>query len=205
MNSIFKQIGGQCPERENGEDCSEDGSTGYCWYCGEPIYNSSPSPTPSPTIRLRQRQRQRSITPIRRKTPDYEKRSPIETDECSICMESITTKRSVVLNCGHAFHIECINEWRSQKGTCPLCRKLTRASNNRKYKNSNNSNNTNNSKRLLHNKPKGKRSCFGSLCRIFGVRGNGKQKKQHLTQKSRGKNKPKKQLKRKKSRLIKKK
>ena len=30
---------------------------------------------------------------------------------CSICMESITAVKGVNVNCGHAFHAECIVPW----------------------------------------------------------------------------------------------
>lgn len=48
-------------------------------------------------------------------------------NNCTICLEKLKSKM-VILNCGHSFHVECINTWiKSQynKGIvsiCPLCR-----------------------------------------------------------------------------------
>lgn len=42
---------------------------------------------------------------------------------CSICLEEF--KNRVILNCGHGFCKECINEWiLLEKYHCPLCRTL---------------------------------------------------------------------------------
>ncbi len=44
---------------------------------------------------------------------------------CTICFEAFDND-CTVLNCGHAFHSKCINEWASQNVeesiTCPTCR-----------------------------------------------------------------------------------
>ena len=47
-----------------------------------------------------------------------------EKDNCSICLETLTTHASRIVNCGHLFHRECINEWvMVGKGErCPNCR-----------------------------------------------------------------------------------
>ena len=44
--------------------------------------------------------------------------------ECVICMETVGYQKAV-LNCGHAFHVECINRWiiGEQKNSCPVCRR----------------------------------------------------------------------------------
>ena len=48
-------------------------------------------------------------------------------NNCTICLGDLKSKK-VILNCGHSYHIECINTWiKSQfnKGIlsgCPLCR-----------------------------------------------------------------------------------
>jgi hypothetical protein len=42
--------------------------------------------------------------------------------ECSICLELMTKEKSVVLNCTHSFHNNCIFTWKSQSDTCPVCR-----------------------------------------------------------------------------------
>ncbi len=40
--------------------------------------------------------------------------------ECSICMEQ--SNEGVLLKCGHTYHKTCIEKWRKNKSTCPLCR-----------------------------------------------------------------------------------
>ncbi|AAL69877.1 SPV138 N1R/p28-like host range RING finger protein [Swinepox virus] len=48
--------------------------------------------------------------------------------ECSICMEIVYEKKmkskffGILSHCNHIFCIDCINEWRKQRNTCPLCR-----------------------------------------------------------------------------------
>lgn len=47
-----------------------------------------------------------------------------ESVDCSICFES-NPKGGVVkvlLPCVHSYHVECIEEWLSQRRSCPLCR-----------------------------------------------------------------------------------
>lgn len=41
--------------------------------------------------------------------------------ECSICLEKIDSY-CPILNCGHVFHFECINEWKKISKNCPNCR-----------------------------------------------------------------------------------
>jgi E3 ubiquitin-protein ligase synoviolin len=44
-------------------------------------------------------------------------------EECSICIEPCD--KCVELQCGHYFHIECINSWMEEQkpaATCPNCR-----------------------------------------------------------------------------------
>jgi hypothetical protein len=44
-------------------------------------------------------------------------------EECSICLESCD--HCVKLECGHYFHVECINSWLEEQGmdpSCPNCR-----------------------------------------------------------------------------------
>lgn len=45
----------------------------------------------------------------------------IENDNCHICLSEI--KKKVLLNCGHSFCENCIDEWLKKKYTCPICRK----------------------------------------------------------------------------------
>ena len=47
-------------------------------------------------------------------------------EECAICLSSLndTTKPVRLLNeCGHAFHILCIDRWNEIHSNCPLCRR----------------------------------------------------------------------------------
>lgn len=51
---------------------------------------------------------------------------PLDTD-CAICMEVMNqaTEVAQVFNCGHVFHVNCINLLRTQHyDSCPLCRQL---------------------------------------------------------------------------------
>ncbi len=43
-------------------------------------------------------------------------------NECSICYNELKENLSK-LQCGHIFHISCIDEWRKRYDTCPNCRK----------------------------------------------------------------------------------
>lgn len=57
--------------------------------------------------------------------------------ECAICLDSLDNNIHV-LNCGHVFHKECLNNWAMIKSSCPLCRRYLKSQINikaRKYKN----------------------------------------------------------------------
>jgi hypothetical protein len=45
---------------------------------------------------------------------------------CTICLESIASAASLVmLECGHAYHVECIGSWfveKQKQATCPSCK-----------------------------------------------------------------------------------
>ena len=49
-------------------------------------------------------------------------------EECCICYEKLSQKRSTKLKCGHVFHTLCIRKWGSMKMECPMDRKKIRAS-----------------------------------------------------------------------------
>ncbi|CAC21381.1 143R protein [Yaba-like disease virus] len=57
---------------------------------------------------------------------DLYKRS--KDKECGICMEKVYNKNvkniyfGVLPNCNHGFCIKCIDTWKKEKKTCPLCR-----------------------------------------------------------------------------------
>jgi hypothetical protein len=47
-----------------------------------------------------------------------------EDEECSICRDSYIDNNELrmINNCGHEFHIDCIDEWLCSNSTCPICR-----------------------------------------------------------------------------------
>lgn len=50
-------------------------------------------------------------------------RNTTEVEQCSICMEEMTTGSHVTgMPCSHMFHRECIQEWLKRSNTCPICR-----------------------------------------------------------------------------------
>jgi hypothetical protein len=54
-----------------------------------------------------------------------EQEAAVQETECPICMSTIWTNTSVVLEtCGHLFHEHCITEWiyTQHKNSCPCCR-----------------------------------------------------------------------------------
>ncbi|CAG9328573.1 unnamed protein product [Blepharisma stoltei] len=44
-----------------------------------------------------------------------------EGERCPICME-VEGGESVVLPCGHGFHLDCIKDWLTINRICPMCR-----------------------------------------------------------------------------------
>ena len=42
-------------------------------------------------------------------------------DQCAICLENFENTAAFLPNCRHFFHQTCIERWRSQKNSCPLC------------------------------------------------------------------------------------
>ncbi|XP_056012499.1 uncharacterized protein LOC125682526 isoform X2 [Ostrea edulis] len=45
-----------------------------------------------------------------------------EEDPCVICHEEMTPTTTVMLECKHRFHDECIRKWLREQSTCPNCR-----------------------------------------------------------------------------------
>lgn len=41
---------------------------------------------------------------------------------CTICLSEIEVGEDTTLHCSHQFHSNCIDTWRAQSNTCPLCR-----------------------------------------------------------------------------------
>ena len=54
----------------------------------------------------------------------------IYNSDCAICRGSLCEniskdqEGSVVGECGHAFHYQCISNWLRSKNVCPLCNQL---------------------------------------------------------------------------------
>ncbi len=50
-----------------------------------------------------------------------------EDNWCSICLEENDENLSILLECNHTFHKDCINEWKNLSKkcyyTCPICQK----------------------------------------------------------------------------------
>ena len=49
----------------------------------------------------------------------------IISDTCNICLGDMN--EYVFIQCGHAFHKDCIGEWLIDKKTCPCCRKSVKS------------------------------------------------------------------------------
>ena len=47
---------------------------------------------------------------------------PSTATECIICYEPLSTSTTSTLECGHAFHASCVEEWLDKDGRCPVCR-----------------------------------------------------------------------------------
>lgn len=54
---------------------------------------------------------------------------------CSICLLDIENYQldSKTLNCGHKYHMTCINIWLQNNNTCPYCRNVLEQSKSKKY------------------------------------------------------------------------
>jgi hypothetical protein len=62
----------------------------------------------------------------------------IESDICNICLDDFDDRldkklynkldelkyKEIFIECGHSFHLECLNQWFLKKNTCPCCRKI---------------------------------------------------------------------------------
>lgn len=47
-----------------------------------------------------------------------------ESDTCVICIEPLQSKQTtIILNCNHVYHKDCILDWFNKELTCPMCRK----------------------------------------------------------------------------------
>ncbi|XP_009126090.1 E3 ubiquitin-protein ligase RING1-like [Brassica rapa] len=53
------------------------------------------------------------------------KTSKMETEPCSICLDSFVSGKhgvSTRMTCSHVFHEKCLLVWFQRRNTCPLCR-----------------------------------------------------------------------------------
>ncbi|KAL0373621.1 UNVERIFIED_CONTAM: RING-H2 finger protein ATL80 [Sesamum radiatum] len=55
---------------------------------------------------------------------DREAFSSTEDAQCSICLAEYQEKEvlRIMPNCGHSFHLSCIDTWLRKRSTCPVCR-----------------------------------------------------------------------------------
>ena len=44
------------------------------------------------------------------------------TDTCSICLDNLEKGSIYGTPCGHIFHADCLQVWKSKNSTCPICR-----------------------------------------------------------------------------------
>lgn len=49
--------------------------------------------------------------------------SPNAGPMCGICRDSEGRLKSLSCHKEHRFHVQCINEWKEQSNTCPMCRR----------------------------------------------------------------------------------
>ena len=46
-----------------------------------------------------------------------------ETEPCTICQESFKNEEKIAtLDCGHEYHVECLEKWLIVKNVCPICK-----------------------------------------------------------------------------------
>jgi hypothetical protein len=48
----------------------------------------------------------------------------LDEQECCICLENIVDNVSVVLKCGHIYHVNCINKNKQLSDECPMCKQI---------------------------------------------------------------------------------
>lgn len=50
--------------------------------------------------------------------------SSVEDAQCTICLSEYQEKEvlRIMPNCGHSFHLSCIDTWLRKQSTCPVCR-----------------------------------------------------------------------------------
>lgn len=58
------------------------------------------------------------------------KKVDVEMEDCPICLELLRDKPIIETLCDHYFHRICIDEWRRNNNTCPICRQDISSGNN---------------------------------------------------------------------------
>ncbi|XP_040375844.1 RING-H2 finger protein ATL39-like [Oryza brachyantha] len=53
-----------------------------------------------------------------------DRRAPAAAADCAVCLSELADGEKVreLPNCGHVFHVECVDAWLRSRTTCPLCR-----------------------------------------------------------------------------------
>ena len=44
-------------------------------------------------------------------------------NECPICYDEMDESNSIITNCNHKYHKDCLNVWANKHNSCPICRK----------------------------------------------------------------------------------
>ncbi|CAF3340774.1 unnamed protein product [Rotaria socialis] len=55
---------------------------------------------------------------------DKTNQAAVAEEQCLICLENLSSKKTETFTCKHTFHRNCLEEWFKIERTCPLCRKL---------------------------------------------------------------------------------
>jgi hypothetical protein len=55
---------------------------------------------------------------------DLKGAAQVDMGECAICMDKLSNGKATLLECCHAFHLECVVRWiqEPEKQKCPMCR-----------------------------------------------------------------------------------
>ncbi|XVF05570.1 hypothetical protein REPUB_Repub05bG0183800 [Reevesia pubescens] len=64
------------------------------------------------------------ITQFKKENKEEEERPGLRNTECAVCLGEFEEGEWLrnLPNCGHAFHISCIDTWFQSHSSCPLCR-----------------------------------------------------------------------------------
>jgi hypothetical protein len=73
--------------------------------------------------------KKRTLDEVSQERPEQEEEKKIgnfqqvkEVLQCIICVEDLKEKKAII-DCGHAFCLECIEKWSTIENTCPYCKK----------------------------------------------------------------------------------